>query len=350
MRRVCRCTGVVAARHTFHGRSRRGEAGDRRSGGHRARCAEGDIKAGANASRDDLAGERFYFVMPDRYANGDPRNDRAGARRGARIRPDGQAVLPRWRPGRALLEGGLPGRPRREGAVGEPDRSAIAGWSTSARWARSRRTTAMRSPTSPASTRTSVRRRRCVRWSTRRMPAASRCSSTSPRSYTADVITFAGEHPYKSLQEAPYKDANGKAVRHRGDGRAAGLPEALCRQILSVQPVLTPEAAKLKKPDWLNDPTLYHNRGDSTFSGEQCSTGDFFGLDDLMTEHPKVVNGMKEIFTAGSTARHRRLPGRHGQARQRSSSGRRSRRAMQAHAKRQEGLLRVRRGLQRRRR
>ena len=49
-------------------------------------------------------------------------------------------------------------------------------------------------------------------------------------------------------------------------------------------------------PAWLNDPIYYHNRGESTFSGESSQHGDFFGLDDLFTENPKVVKGMIEIF------------------------------------------------------
>src|SRR3982074_3251672 len=39
----------------------------------------GDQRLAKSALREDLAGERFYFVMPDRFANGDPRNDRAGS-------------------------------------------------------------------------------------------------------------------------------------------------------------------------------------------------------------------------------------------------------------------------------
>nr|MDQ3579114.1 alpha-amylase family glycosyl hydrolase [Actinomycetota bacterium] len=38
----------------------------------------GDKKLAKDALRTDLSGERFYFVMPDRFANGDPRNDRGG--------------------------------------------------------------------------------------------------------------------------------------------------------------------------------------------------------------------------------------------------------------------------------
>ncbi|HEV2931372.1 MAG TPA: alpha-amylase family glycosyl hydrolase [Propionibacteriaceae bacterium] len=49
-------------------------------------------------------------------------------------------------------------------------------------------------------------------------------------------------------------------------------------------------------PSWLNDVTLYHNRGNTTFVDEDSYYGDFFGLDDLFTEHPTVVNGMIEIY------------------------------------------------------
>ena len=42
--------------------------------------------------------------------------------------------------------------------------------------------------------------------------------------------------------------------------------------------------------------TLYHNRGDTTFTGENSQYGDFFGLDDLFTENPRVVDGMIDIY------------------------------------------------------
>ena len=51
-----------------------------------------------------------------------------------------------------------------------------------------------------------------------------------------------------------------------------------------------------KVPEWLNDVTLYHNRGNTTFVGENSQYGDFFGLDDLFTEDQRVVDGMKEIY------------------------------------------------------
>jgi glycosidase len=56
---------------------------------------------------------------------------------------------------------------------------------------------------------------------------------------------------------------------------------------------------KVKSPQWLNDRTLYHNRGNTTFSGENSVYGDFFGLDDLFTEHPRVVEGMTTCSAVG---------------------------------------------------
>ena len=82
--------------------------------------------------------------------------------------------------------------------------------------------------------------------------------------------------------------------------------------------MLAPGEENLKVPAWLNDPTLYHNRGDTTFEGENSFYGDFFGLDDLFTEHPKVVDGMTDIYEKWiRRLRRGRLPDRHHEARQR---------------------------------
>ena len=51
-----------------------------------------------------------------------------------------------------------------------------------------------------------------------------------------------------------------------------------------------------KTPAWLNDVTMYHNRGNTTFVGEDSQYGDFFGLDDLFTERQEVVDGMVDIY------------------------------------------------------
>ncbi|WP_304073966.1 alpha-amylase family glycosyl hydrolase [Maricaulis maris] len=57
-----------------------------------------------------------------------------------------------------------------------------------------------------------------------------------------------------------------------------------------------PDGAPVRTPDWLNDATLYHNRGESFWFGESELYGDFSGLDDLNTEHPRVLDGMIDIY------------------------------------------------------
>ncbi|OZA93069.1 MAG: hypothetical protein B7X57_06220 [Erythrobacter sp. 34-65-8] len=52
----------------------------------------------------------------------------------------------------------------------------------------------------------------------------------------------------------------------------------------------------VKNPVWLNDPIYYNNRGDSVWEGESRITGDFAGLDDLNTAHPRVVQGFIDIY------------------------------------------------------
>ncbi|APG63579.1 alpha-amylase [Sphingorhabdus lutea] len=60
--------------------------------------------------------------------------------------------------------------------------------------------------------------------------------------------------------------------------------------------MLAKEEANIKKPDWMNNPIYYHNRGDTTFQNESSQYGDFVGLDDFMTENPVVVDGFIDVY------------------------------------------------------
>lgn len=62
-------------------------------------------------------------------------------------------------------------------------------------------------------------------------------------------------------------------------------------------PVLDPPVQNIKNPAWMNNTAYYHNRGDSTFSGESSLLGDFFGLDDLATDNQVVIDGLIAIYT-----------------------------------------------------
>ena len=57
-------------------------------------------------------------------------------------------------------------------------------------------------------------------------------------------------------------------------------------------PAVFANEASSKKPDWLNDISNYHNQGNG--SGV---TGDFYGLDDIATEKPIVVNGWIQVWS-----------------------------------------------------
>jgi glycosidase len=70
----------------------------------------------------------------------------------------------------------------------------------------------------------------------------------------------------------------------------------LTRPDFAYAPYVPKDEASVKKPAWLNDPIWYHNRGDSRFTGESSTYGDFSGLDDLATENPRVVQGFIDIY------------------------------------------------------
>ncbi|HZQ65956.1 MAG TPA: alpha-amylase family glycosyl hydrolase [Gaiellaceae bacterium] len=113
--------------------------------------------------------------------------------------------------------------------------------------------------------------------------------------HTGDVIQLAGGTGYSDL---PYRDCRGKVfdpARYAGTGRfpclnAASMPR---------RPFVLPGLANAKQPAWLNDPLNYHDRGDVDFGScsEQCfEQGDVYGLDDLFTEKPVVERGQAAIY------------------------------------------------------
>ncbi len=112
--------------------------------------------------------------------------------------------------------------------------------------------------------------------------------------HTGNLIDYLeNQYSYRNKTDYPYRDASGVAFDDRdyvGTGTFPALDPAISFPY-------TPITTGVKNPDWLNNPIYYHNRGDSSFSGESSTYGDFFGLDDLFTEHPAVVMGFIDIFT-----------------------------------------------------
>lgn len=124
--------------------------------------------------------------------------------------------------------------------------------------------------------------------------------------HTADVIQLqecAGRPcEYRSKGDYPFSRRGGLSGPAINDGFAgdhvAGPANwaKLTRPDFAYTPFVPPAERSAKVPAWLNDPIHYHNRGNSTFRGESSTYGDFVGLDDLATEHPRVVAGLIDIY------------------------------------------------------
>src|SRR4051794_4470553 len=107
--------------------------------------------------------------------------------------------------------------------------------------------------------------------------------------HTADVVDYEEKsYDYLSKGAFPYLTKDGRPFDD-ADYAAGGKKFPAVDAASSPRPPVAPAAKRaVKVPSWLNDPTMYHNRGDSTYAGESATYGDFSGLDDLWTERPEV--------------------------------------------------------------
>ncbi|HEX3424289.1 MAG TPA: alpha-amylase family glycosyl hydrolase [Sphingomicrobium sp.] len=127
--------------------------------------------------------------------------------------------------------------------------------------------------------------------------------------HTADVIHFAecdgkSDCPYRSIADYPYQRRGGvdgapinPGFAGERDGSAANFAK-LKDPDYAYTVEVDPAEKDIKRPAWLNNPIYYHNRGNSTFRDESSTMGDFGGLDDVFTENPRVVEGMIGIYSA----------------------------------------------------
>ena len=124
--------------------------------------------------------------------------------------------------------------------------------------------------------------------------------------HTADVIYYAGHEgtnpAYITKEASPYKDVNGTEFdpSDYAAGDAAMPKMNPDTSSFPYDPEIPEGMEDAKFPLWLNDPTLYHNRGfDPGWpAGEPAVYMDFGDLDDLMTENQIVVDGMIDIYQA----------------------------------------------------
>ena len=120
--------------------------------------------------------------------------------------------------------------------------------------------------------------------------------------HTADVIKYTlGSTTYREPADFPYKTCTGKVF---DPAKFAGLPTfpKLCSdKSFAYVPRTSTYDKNIKMPAFLNDITNYHNRGDSNWSGTSVTEGDFVGLDDVFTEKLSVVKGMTDLWSSWIT-------------------------------------------------
>ncbi|MCX5196927.1 pullulanase-type alpha-1,6-glucosidase [Streptomyces sp. NBC_00249] len=256
-----------------------------------------DAKLAAEPSRHDLTREQFYFVLPDRFANGDPRNDRGGLT-GSRLETGLDPT------DKGFYQGG--------DLKGLTDRlDYIKGLGTTAIWmAPIFKNQPVQGTGKDASAGyhgywitdfTQVDPHFGTNADLERLIDKAHGKGMKVffdviTNHTADVVDYReGSHDYLSKGAFPYLATDGVPFDDAAVGAGGKFPKT--GPAAFPRTPFVPEAKKnLKVPAWLNDPTMYHNRGDSTFAGESSEQGDFSGLDDLWTERPEVVSGMEKIY------------------------------------------------------
>jgi glycosidase len=117
--------------------------------------------------------------------------------------------------------------------------------------------------------------------------------------HTADVVQLTGT----SFTDIPYRDCHGRKFDPARYAAKRVFP-CLKASTMPRVPFVVPGDRNAKSPSWLNDPLDYHDRGDIDFGScsQTCfEQGDFFGLDDLFTEKPSVMNGLARIYSSWIT-------------------------------------------------
>lgn len=257
-----------------------------------------DARLAAEPARHDATRDQFYFVLPDRFANGDTGNDKGGLT-GSRLSTGYDPT------DKGFYQGGdLKGLTKRL--------DYIKGLGTTAIWmAPIFKNQPVQGTGSDASAAyhgywitdfTQVDPHFGTNKDLETLISKAHAKGMKVffdviTNHTADVVDYKeksydylakGAFPYLTKDGKPFDDAD------YADGKSA-FP-AVDKDSFPRTPTVPAAKKDAKVPSWLNDPTMYHNRGDSTFAGESSAHGDFSGLDDLWTERPEVVSGMEKIY------------------------------------------------------
>jgi alpha-amylase len=254
--------------------------------------------------RAPLTRERFYFVMPDRFSNGDTSNDRGGLN-GPREVTGFDPTRKGWYHGGDL-----------KGMISKLD--YIKGLGATAIWLtpsfKNKPVQGLGTPYPSAGYHgywitdfTRIDPHLGTNQDLTDLIAGAHARGMKVffdiiTNHTADVIGYeqkpGGPKPFDYVSKAasPYRDADGDVFDDRAFAGTERFPALDPSVSFPFKPVVPAGEAHVKVPGWLNDVNRYHNRGNTTFSGENSLYGDFAGLDDLFTEQPQVVHGMEDIY------------------------------------------------------
>ncbi|MFP1624802.1 pullulanase-type alpha-1,6-glucosidase [Streptomyces sp. 5K101] len=257
-----------------------------------------DRALAAQPARHDLTREQFYFVLPDRFANGDMGNDRGGL--------TGSRLATGYDPtDKGFYQGGdLKGLTERL--------DYIKGLGTTAIWmAPVFKNQPVQGEGKNASAAyhgywitdfTQVDPHFGTNADLERLIDKAHAKGMKVffdviTNHTADVVDYQEKsYDYLSKGAFPYLTKDGEPFDDSDYADGERRFPATDRDSFPRVPVVPAAKKDVKVPAWLNDPQMYHNRGDSTFAGESAEHGDFSGLDDLWTERPEVVEGMTKIY------------------------------------------------------
>ncbi|MFE7037790.1 alpha-amylase family glycosyl hydrolase, partial [Streptomyces sp. NPDC057621] len=257
-----------------------------------------DAALAKTSARNDLTREQFYFVLPDRFANGDTGNDRGGL--------TGSRLATGYDPtDKGFYQGGdLKGLTKKLDYIKDLGTTAIwlapifknqpvqgTGENASAGY-HGYWITDFTQVDPHFGTNADLER-----LIDKAHGKGMKVFFDVITNHTADVVDYEeksysylskGAFPYLSKDGEPFDDTDYADGERKFPAVGGGsFPRT---------PVVAAAKKNAKVPSWLNDPSMYHNRGDSTFAGESSEQGDFSGLDDLWTERPEVVTGMEKIY------------------------------------------------------
>lgn len=105
-----------------------------------------------------------------------------------------------------------------------------------------------------------------------------------------------GDYPFSTRGDVSGEAINAGFLGDQASNQTAENFAKLTNPDFAYTTYLPEGEQSVKNPAWMNDPIYYNNRGDSLWEGESVIYGDFAGLDDFMTTHPTVVRGFIDVY------------------------------------------------------